>query len=130
VQNHDLSLIIRKSPQRASQVLFSRIVPVWRTKPGRVRVKRRISVPKLAFVESSISHAREQISLLVHHLTETPFLDQLQEHLVDRILSATPLPRKRLGEEQECRPVLAIQELDLGGISVSSVHGAVSNYLY
>jgi hypothetical protein len=130
VQNHDLSLIIRKSPQRASQVLFSHIVPVWGSKPGRVRVKRRISAPKLAFVESSISHAREQISLLVHHLTETPFLDQFQERLVDRILSATPLPRERLGEEQECRPVLAIEELDLGGISVSSVHGAVSNYLY
>jgi hypothetical protein len=48
---------------------------------------------------------------------------------VDRILSATPLSRNRLGEEQECRPVLAIQELDLGGISVSSVHVAVSNYL-
>jgi hypothetical protein len=63
-------------------------------------------------------------------LTETPFLDQFQERLVDRILSATPLPRERLGEEQECRPVLAIEELDLGGISVSSVHGAVSNYLY
>jgi hypothetical protein len=129
VQNHDLSLIIRKSPQRASQVLFSRIVPVWGIKPGCVRVKRRISVPKPTFVESSISHAREQISLLVHHLTETPFLDQFQEYLVDRILSATPLSRNRLGEEQECLPVLAIQELDLGGISVSSVHVAASSYL-
>ena len=49
---------------------------------------------------------------------------------MDRILSAASFTRNRLGEEQECRPVLAIQELDLGGISVSSVHVAVSNYLY
>jgi len=48
---------------------------------------------------------------------------------VDGILSATPFTRNPLGEEQERRPVLAIQELDLGGISVSSVHVAVSLYL-
>src|SRR5258708_24967233 len=126
VQNHDLPLIVRKRLQRASQVLFSRIIPVWRTKPGRVRIKRRIALPQLAFVQSSASYAREQISLLVHHLSKTPFLDQLQEHLVDRILSPAPLPRNRLGEEQQRRPVLAIQELDLGCISVSSAHVAVS----
>jgi hypothetical protein len=34
-----------------------------------------------------------------------------------------------LGEEQKRWPVLSIEELDIGGISVSSVHVAVSIYL-
>jgi len=108
VQNHDLSLFIRESLQRASQVLFSCIVSVGRTKPGRVRLKWRISVPKLAVIESSVSYTREQISLLVHHLAETPFLEQLQEHLMNRILSPASFTRNRLGEEEERWPVLAI----------------------
>ena len=41
-------------------------------------------------------------------------------------MSATSFTRNRLGEEQERRPVLAIQEFNLRGISVSSVHVAVS----
>ena len=49
---------------------------------------------------------------------------------MDRILSAASFTRNRLGKEEERWPVLAIQELDLGDISLSSVHVAVSSYLY
>src|SRR5947208_16405303 len=59
MQNHDLALITWKSLQRASQVLFSRIVSVGRAEPRRIWVKRRISVPKLAVVERGVSHARK-----------------------------------------------------------------------
>jgi len=59
VEYDDLSLIIRKSVQRTSEILFCRVVSVWGTKPRRIRVERRVSVLKLAFVESGVSYARE-----------------------------------------------------------------------
>jgi hypothetical protein len=41
-------------------------------------------------------------------------------------LSATPITRDRRREQQQCRPMLAIQDLDLGGISDCLSHFAVS----
>jgi hypothetical protein len=46
--------------------------------------------------------------------------------LVKRILSATTIARYRRREQQQRRPMLAIQDLDLGGISVCFTHFAVS----
>jgi hypothetical protein len=45
---------------------------------------------------------------------------------VNRVLSATPIARYRRCEQQQRRPMLAIEGIDLGSISVCPAHFAVS----
>jgi hypothetical protein len=55
-------------------------------------------------------------------LVKSPVLDQFQEHLMKRVLSTTSVARHRSREEQQSRPVLAIQELNLVVVSVCPTH--------
>jgi len=80
----------------------------------------------LGVVKNGVAHTRKEIGFLVYRLAYAPVLDRLQEHLVNRILSATPVTRNRRREQQQCRPMLSIQGLDLGGISFCPAHFAVS----
>jgi len=126
MQNYDFSLIIRKFPQRTSQILLPGIVPVRRTKPYRVDIERHMSISNLGVVKNGVAHTRKEIGFLVYRLAYTSVLDRLQKHLVNRVLAATPVTRNRRREQQQCRPMLPIQGLDLGGISFRPAHFAVS----
>ena len=95
MQDRDLSLVIGKIAQRKSQVLFSGIVPVRRTKPRRVGLERGVSILKFSLVQHGIAYTRKDISLLVERSAQAIVLDQFQENLVDRILSASPLTPNR-----------------------------------
>jgi len=80
----------------------------------------------LGVVKNGIAHTRKEKGFLVYDLAYASVLDRLQKHLVNRILSATPVTRNRRREQQQCRPMLPIQGLDLGGISFCPAHFAVS----
>jgi len=47
--------------------------------------------------------------------------------LMDRILSTASFAHNRRRKQKQCRPVLAVQELDLGEIPLNSVHVAGPN---
>jgi hypothetical protein len=81
-----------------------------------------VSSLNLGVVENGVAHACEKIRLLVYRLAKIPVLDQLQEHLVKRILSTTPVARNRRSEQQQSRPVLAVQELNLVGVLIFPTH--------
>jgi hypothetical protein len=46
--------------------------------------------------------------------------------VVDGILSATSFARNGQREEQERRSVLAVEKLDLSGVSITSVHNSMT----
>lgn len=108
-----------------SQILLFQIVPVWRSKPYGIKLKRRISVPKFRIVENRITHAGKEIRLLVYGLAKVSVLDQVQEYLVKRVLSAAAIARNHRRKQQQGRPVLPIQMLDFVRIPVCSSHSAV-----
>jgi hypothetical protein len=81
---------------------------------------------KVGLVENGIAHTREEVRLLVCRLAETHVFNELQKHFVKRILSATPVARYCGREQQQSRPVLAVQELNFIGFSVCAAHFAVS----
>ena len=85
-----------------------------------------MSILNLGVVENGVAHTRKEIRFLVYGSAYTSVLDRLQKHLVNRILTATPVTRNRRREQQQCRPMLPIQDLDLGGISFRPAHFAVS----
>jgi hypothetical protein len=76
----------------------------------------------LNLVKNGVAHTRKEIGFLVYGSAYAPALDRLQKHLVNRILTAPPVTRNRRREQQECRPMLPIQVLDLGGISFCPAH--------
>jgi hypothetical protein len=47
--------------------------------------------------------------------------------LLQRILGATPIAGNRRGEQQQCRSMPAIQDLDLSRVLTCSSHFAISN---
>ena len=79
MQNYDFSLIIRKFANRTSQTLLSGIVPVRRTKPCRVDIKKHISMLNLGIVKNGVAHARKQIGFLINRLAYAAVLDAFKK---------------------------------------------------
>ena len=82
---------------------------------------------ELAFVKDRVPYTDKEVGLLVLRSAEVSVRNQFQEDLMDRILSAASFTRDRRCEQYECRPVLAVEQLDLRAIPLRSVHARGHN---
>ncbi len=62
----------------------------------------------LPFVQNRIAYTCEDVSFFVFSSTEVPVLNQLQKHLMNRILSLTSFACNSHGKQKESRAVLAV----------------------
>ena len=67
-----------------------------------------VALTYFGIVQDGVADTREQVRLYIRSMAQAPALEQFQEHLMDRILSAAPFARDRYGKEQERGAMLAL----------------------
>ena len=127
MQHDDFPLILGQSIECTSQILLCRIVSVGWVEPHRVSLNGYVSPLQVGVVQNGVTYTREKIGLLVCRPAETPVFDELQKHLVKRVLSTAAVARHGVREQQQGRPVLAVPDLNLVRVLFSPAHLLVFN---
>src|SRR5262249_40203499 len=103
---------------RAPEIFFFSKITGRRIKPGKTLIDRG-SVPPADpnIIQGGVADACEQVRLHVSGAPQMARFQQLQEHLVERVLGPASLARYRRRKQQERRAMPAIQLLDFGDVS-------------